>query len=129
MEIYKNCYILARVIEEEGTLKFDIPFRTYHQAIVKDNELKYCYFDPSMKDKEVMVYISYHPDDEEKVFKYKGFLGVEWKDVEKSERIKPHWNVTKADYLAETNEFGATIKYAGKDKDKLAKPYETKENK
>lgn len=126
-EIYQDCFAVCNVVkDEDGCYKLDLPFPIYHMEIF-DNGRR-CYDSIPHRETEVMVHLSYHPDDEEKVKAFPGYMGkiAETEKVMSHPKYSTHWKETEAEAKAvisiDENTLEETVTlYEGKDKDKLSK--------
>lgn len=135
MKIYRNCFIITRTKQtEDGQWVIDLPFPTYFQECFCEG--KRFYHQTPQKDTEVMVHISYHPDDEKKVAEHKGYMGKvdETDKIVNNPKYALHWKETESDAKSVNTVDSVTgietiTKYDGLDKDKLSLCSEILKNK
>jgi hypothetical protein len=126
---YRDAFIICKVVsDDEGSLRLDVNFPVYHMTVTYLGICSYCYLNNSMKDQEVMAYIHYMDVDEEKVKKFEGYLGNDWKVVRDDPKILPNWSMKKEDALATTDALDVKVTYKGADKLKIVHPYQAKED-
>lgn len=113
MKIYRNCFIWCNTkkvidqvenveegVEEISHYELDIPFKTYHNEI-------FCYgvrhyHQCPQEQTEVMASISYHPDDEEIVKSFEGYMGMtdEVETIMAHPKYAEHWLETQEEAYA-----------------------------
>jgi hypothetical protein len=130
MNKYTYAFLVCNCIAgEDGQAKLDLPFQIYHQTICSEGKNHYCYLDNSLIGKEVLVYFAYDVNDEIKVKSFAGYLGDDWKVVQKIQAIQDKWAVKKEDALAVSVQDKVdptkivVTKYEGEDKDETVHPY------
>jgi len=124
MNEYKYAFLVCDCIaDEDGQAKLDLPFQIFSQTICCEGINHYCYLDNSLIGKEVLVYFAYDITDEKIVKEFKGYLGDDWKVVQKIEKVMAKWAVKKEDALATISELGVVSKYDGVDRKDLIHPY------
>lgn len=138
---YKQALIIARVKTIDENKQLDVPFQVFFCVMVKNNVIHYDFSKLSDGD-EVLALVSYmvdHPttpmDDTYAVASLcDNVVSMPWEDLGVREdsvitnfktdpRVRTFWNVTKAEYFANTDENGNTQPYQGEDKNELAEFY------
>ena len=119
--LYKDAYVVTKVIQTDDGFTLDLPFQIYSQTIVEGNRNHYCYVRESLKDVEVLALIHYKIEDEKRVKGFNGYLGENWKDVK--DVISKYWTTTKEDAWSTTNDRDEVVLYSGIDKNELVKIY------
>lgn len=122
---YKECFVKCKVIDTDG-LRLDLPFPVYHYTVVENGKQHYSNLD-GLAGIEVIAYIHYAIADEDKVKGYAGYLGDDWKKVNKDVDVAKHWAKKKADAYEIVDELGVVTKYEGVDKDEVVHPYGAEE--
>ena len=120
---YREAFVKTKVKDTGEWLILDLPFLITHMTVCQNNVCHYCNLSSSMIGQEVLAYVHYLKEDEEKVKKYEGYLGDKWKDVSKLADSTKHWNFTKENAYATTSELGAVSKYGESDKLDVVHPY------
>ncbi len=126
---YRDAFIKCSVVKnEDNNPKLDIPFQIYHQTIIEQqNKNHYCDIPGSLADKEVLVYVHYAIPDENKVKAFAGYLGNNWKQVQKNPDVIKFWDIKKEDALAvkvyDKDNPSQIQKYVGTDKLDIVHPY------
>lgn len=130
---YKSILVITMLIlNAEGTaLKLDLPFKTYAQnCVMNGQDITYRMHDLKNVGKEVLCKVDFRQtdmpgtdvvDQTEIVEKFLGNMGQDWKEIQEDARYTKHYNITKADALATTDDLGNTIPYNGADKDDVIK--------
>jgi len=130
--MYKSILVISVLTHdtEEGTLKINLPFRTYAQNIVcEGKDITYRLNDLKNDKKECLAKVDYMAKDYNAVLKsqtkeaeaFVGNMGNEWENIKKDARYSKHYNVTKKDALATYTDLGEKIPYDGADKDEVVK--------
>ncbi len=108
---YRNAFIKTKIT---NTNSLNTPFTCYHISIAYNGVLHYCHIPASLIGKEVIAYIHYAIKDEAKVKACAGYLGNDWREVQKNEFVSVNWDKKKLETI--TN-------YDGEDKDELGSIY------
>lgn len=122
---YRDGFVKCLVINKDG-LMLDLPFPIYHQTVVENGRQHYCNLD-GLEGVEVIAYIHYAIADEDKVLAFSGYLGNDWKEVQKDPDAVKHWTMTKEDALETSDGLGVVTKYDGADKAEVVHPYGAEE--
>jgi len=126
-------FLVMLILNAEGdAVKPNVPFTIYGINCVQNGkDITYNLNDTKLAGTEALCKLDYriaeypgNPDvkvEKQQAEKFAGFIGNDWKVVQKDARYAKHYNVTKATALSVTDDEGVTTPYIGADKDDLVK--------
>lgn len=95
--MYKQAFLITKVIQDGENLKLDLPFTIYWQNTTFNNISYYEKLTSEMVNQDVLVLASYDDKDEKDVKKFAGYIGEDWETISSNPKVSTIWNKKRVD--------------------------------